>query len=77
MHIAAARAVGSEDAVKAVHDQLARLEDRMVDRYARNGTHPEEVVRTEFRQASDRFTDATVHSFLPILIERRVKAAFS
>lgn len=77
MPIAGARAAGPEDAIKAVNNQLAQLEMRMVDQYARSGDHLEDEVRNTFQQAQARFSNATVHTFLPILIERRVKAAFA
>lgn len=59
---------------EAVDAQLAQLEDRLVSQYAHHGHHNETDVRDHFQRAAQRFVNARIRSFLPILIERAVKA---
>jgi hypothetical protein len=61
----------SGDSVDAQHSQL---EDRLVDQYARHGHHDEAEVRDHFQRALQHFANTRSRSFLPILIERAVKA---
>lgn len=58
----------------AVDTQLAQLEDRLVSQYAHHGHHNETDVRDHFQRAAQHFVNAKIRSFLPILIERAVKA---
>ena len=61
-----------------VHDvvdaQLAQLEERLVSQYAHHGHHNETDVRDRVQRAAQHFANARIRSFLPILIERAVKA---
>jgi hypothetical protein len=69
-------AVGSHDTKTddAVNAQLAQLEARLVTQYVHQGRHTETAVRDHFQHAAQRFANARIRSFLPILIERAVKA---
>ena len=62
------------EADDTVNKQLAQLEDRLVTQHAHHGPHNETEVRELFQRAAQHFADARVRSFLPILIERTVKA---
>ena len=46
----------------------------VVTQYAHHGYHNETEVRDHFHRATQRFANARIRSFLPILIERAVKA---
>ena len=61
----------------ALDAQLAQLEDQLVARYVGHGQHDEAEVRAQVQRATQRFAHARVRSFLPILIERAVKAALT
>lgn len=52
----------------------AQLEDRLVSQYAHHGHHNETDVRDHFQRTAQHFANARIRSFLPILIERAVKA---
>jgi plasmid stability protein len=56
-----------------VDAQLAQLESRLLIQYAHHGKHTEATVRDQFQHAVQRFANARIRSFLPILIERAVK----
>lgn len=57
------------------HDQLGEhlraLEERLISRYP---AVPAEVIREFRRSETDRFAAAKVHVFVPILVERAVRA---
>jgi hypothetical protein len=59
----------------ALDAQLAQLKDQLVTRYVGHGQHDEAEVRAQVQRATRQFATARVRSFLPILIERAVKAA--
>ena len=52
--------------------QLAQLESRLLIQYAHQGQHTEAAVRDQFQRAVQRFANARIRNFLPILIERAV-----
>jgi hypothetical protein len=54
-----------------VKDQLDALEDRLPPRFA-NPDVPESKVRDLVRRERERFADAPIRSFIPILVERAV-----
>lgn len=58
-----------------VAQQLQAARFRLMIDLARGTTPAREVSRT-FEQVSHRFTDARIRSFLPILVERAVRAEF-
>lgn len=74
MAITAAAGAHHANADDAVNAQLAQLEDRLVTQYAHHGPHNEIEVRDHFQSAARHFANARIRSFLPILIERAVKA---
>jgi hypothetical protein len=51
--------------------QFAILEDRLVDDY---GADQRDTVHSMVEQERERFSDARVHAFVPILVERSVRA---
>ncbi|MCD2188870.1 three-helix bundle dimerization domain-containing protein [Actinomycetospora soli] len=51
---------------------LVETEERLVARWAAEGVAPD-AVRGAVAAAVDRLAGARVHSFLPILVERRVR----
>ncbi|MCE7004245.1 hypothetical protein LWC34_15580 [Kibdelosporangium philippinense] len=51
---------------------LDQVEDRLINRYEK--TVPPEQVRQTMRAEAHRFDDAPVKSFVPILVERAVRA---
>ena len=62
----------------AVEDQkiaqhLASAEGRLVDHYAGNSAITEDHVRQTFGVVTQRFADARVRDFVPILVERAVR----
>ena len=61
----------------ALDAQLAQLEDQLVARYLGHGQHDEPEVRAQVQRATRQFAHARVRNFLPILIERAVKAALT
>jgi hypothetical protein len=65
------------DTDDALDPQFTQLEDRLVIQYVHQGDHDEAEVRTQFQHAKQRFTNARVRNFLPILIERAVKAGLT
>lgn len=74
MALTAAAGANHAKADDAVNAQLAQLEDRLVTQYAHHGHHNETDVRDHFQRATQHFANARIRSFLPILIERAVKA---
>ncbi|MFD9736590.1 three-helix bundle dimerization domain-containing protein [Umezawaea sp. NPDC059074] len=60
-----------DDLTADEHVQYAKLEQRLVDDY---GDTAEAVVHHAVEQERDRFADASVHSFVPVLVERSVRA---
>lgn len=74
MALTAGAGANQAKADDAVNAQLAQLEDRLVTQYAHHGHHNETEVRDYFQRAAQRFANAQIRSFLPILIERAVKA---
>jgi hypothetical protein len=58
------------DALADERAQLAELESRLVDEY---GPDHRDAVHTAVQEESDRFTDASIHAFVPILVERSVR----
>ena len=58
---------------RQIAQQLTAAEGRLVDFYAREGVITEEHVRATFGHVAQRFIDARVRTFLPILIERAVR----
>lgn len=60
---------------RQVAQQLQAARFRLMIDLARGSTPAREVSRT-FEQVSHRFADARVRSFLPILVERAVRAEF-
>jgi hypothetical protein len=65
------------DTDHALDGQLTQLEDRLVLQYVHRGHHDEAEVRAQFQHAKQHFANARVRSFLPILIERAVKAGLT
>ncbi|MFC0105263.1 three-helix bundle dimerization domain-containing protein [Kibdelosporangium aridum] len=51
---------------------LDQVEDRLITRY--QNTLPPDEVRRAMRDEAHRFDDAPVRSFVPILVERAVRA---
>jgi hypothetical protein len=51
--------------------QFAELEARLVDEY---GSDRRALVHRTVEEERDRFTDARVHTFVPILVERSVRS---
>jgi hypothetical protein len=53
--------------------QLADVESRLRDQYAKRGGADEGQVKLALGRVAARFTNARVRNFLPILIERGVR----
>jgi len=53
--------------------QLKEAEGRLVDQYDGHSDISEDRVRQTFWLVSQRFVDAPIRAFLPILIERAVR----
>ena len=51
--------------------QFAELEDRLIEDY---GADHRQTVHHLVTQERDRFADARVHAFVPILVERSVRS---
>jgi hypothetical protein len=62
------------DEDRQVTQQLRDVESRLLQRYAHTDTLPEERVRRTFETVQARFTDARVRTYVPILVERAVRA---
>lgn len=60
---------------RQVAQQLQAARFRLMIDLARGTTPAREVSKT-FERVSDRFADARVRSFVPILVERAVRAEF-
>jgi hypothetical protein len=58
-------------ATAALDTQFNQLQDRLVDEY---GSDHRDTVRRLVAQERDRFSDARVHAFVPILVERSVRS---
>jgi hypothetical protein len=58
-------------AAAAQDTHYAQLEDRLVDTY---GADRRDTVHTMLEQERERFSDARVHTFVPILVERSVRS---
>jgi hypothetical protein len=56
-----------------INQQLRETQDRLVLHYANHFEISEDHVRGTFEAIQSRFADATIRSFLPILIERAVQ----
>ena len=69
------RGQDSAAADRQVAQQLQAARFRLMIDLAR-GTIPAREVSNTFEQVSHRFVDARVRSFLPILVERAVRAEF-
>jgi hypothetical protein len=54
--------------------QLREVESRLLERYAHQGELPEDRVRRTFKVVAARFTNARVRTYVPILVERAVRA---
>jgi hypothetical protein len=54
--------------------QLHEVESRLLERYAHSDELPEAQVRRTFEAVQARFTDARVRTYVPILVERAVRA---
>jgi hypothetical protein len=54
--------------------QLREVESRLLERYAHHGELPEERVRRTIEVVAARFTGARVRTYVPILVERAVRA---
>jgi hypothetical protein len=51
--------------------QIAEVESRLVDEF---GTEARETVHTAVEEERTKFADASVHAFVPILVERSVRS---
>ena len=60
-----------DDLTADEHLRYAKLERRLVDDY---GDAARAVVHHAVERERDRFTDARVHAFVPVLVERSVRA---
>jgi hypothetical protein len=58
---------------RQIDQQLAEVESRLRDRYTTPGTVDEAQVTAAFGRVTERFTNARVRNFLPILVERGVR----
>jgi hypothetical protein len=58
-------------AATALDTQLTELQARLVEEY---GSDREETVRALMDDERDRFADARVHAFVPILVERSARS---
>ena len=58
---------------RQVGQQLDEVEARLVDQLAGRAEITEERVRSIVRVIRDRFADARIRSFLPILVERAAR----
>ena len=58
---------------RQVDQQLAEVESRLRDQYTTRGTADEDQVTAAFGRVIERFTNARVRNFLPILVERGVR----
>jgi hypothetical protein len=54
--------------------QLHEVESRLLERYAHRDELPEDQVRRTFEAVQARFTHARVRTYVPILVERAVRA---
>lgn len=61
---------------RQVDQQLREVEDRLVARYAHRRDLSEDAVRGTVGELRERYSVARVRSFLPIIIERAVRARF-
>jgi hypothetical protein len=58
---------------RQVAQQLAETESRLIEHYRDRDGITEERVRSTFGSVRDRFAQARIRSFLPILVERGVQ----
>ncbi|HTF53764.1 MAG TPA: hypothetical protein VK735_40495 [Pseudonocardia sp.] len=58
---------------RQVGQQLDEVETRLVDQLAGRAEITEERVRSIVRVVRERFADARIRSFLPILVERAAR----
>jgi hypothetical protein len=56
-----------------IDQQLADVESRVRDQYAKSGKSDEDQVKLALSRVTERFVNARVRNFLPILIERGVR----
>ena len=66
--------VRQTDEDRHVSQQLREVESRLLERYARGDQLNEDRVRRTFEAVRARFTDARVRTYVPILVERAVRA---
>lgn len=59
------------DSMAEVDNQLARVEDRLVDDF---GDENREIVHRVVDEERARFDDASVHAFVPVLVERSARS---
>jgi hypothetical protein len=57
-----------------IDEQLQQVKARLVSRYCADGRLGEETVRQRFAEAVDSFADARIRTYLPVLVERMVRA---
>jgi hypothetical protein len=55
-------------------EHLADLESRLVAEYAGRPGIPESEIHSRFAAAYARFSTARIHAYIPILVERAVRA---
>jgi hypothetical protein len=56
-----------------VAEQLKIVESRLIERYANQPEITPDRVRQTFAAVADRFEDARIRAFVPILVERAVR----
>ena len=66
--------VHQSDEDRQVTQQLREVESRLLERYAQRDELPEARVRRTFDAVAARFTGARVRTYVPILVERAVRA---
>lgn len=67
-------ATGVKGVPDPVDQQLSEVEARLVARYSRQAGLSEQTVREHFAEVRKGFAGARIRSFLPILVERGVRA---
>ena len=65
---------GTKVSPDPVDQQLREVEDRLVAQYSGRDALSEQTVRQHFAEVRARFAQARIRSFLPILVERGVRA---
>jgi hypothetical protein len=59
---------------KRLAEHLAALESRLVAEYAGRAGITESEIHSRFTAACARFSTARIHAYVPILVERAVRA---